>query len=432
MNPTLRPYAVGGVAVVGAALVAITPITVPAPRAHILLSAGDSSDVYIDIVRHAAPSSPPPDFATETPGPGLCSDFTAEGCGGGSPPFQTGYGQADFTAHTLFGQFGPVSGVFAGNSVRDLETAAAYANLLHDQNVDLPASQTPDLAQGTPGFDPGINQLWQLNEAYSSFLLPQETFLTPGGILFQLEVLLWSSGLTLLPMPGGVPSDGVMLDQDFTQAVDIMYANSANGITSDDGNIHEIGFNNDASISAWTLLNVKNPDLLYFLPAILDQITSGSSKQLLDFGGIVEVNGNPDDGWTLDSWNGTAIPSFPDPLTELFVLTRDVILPPQALVYNVEKAILAGNPQDVVQAAVAGIEKIAQAIAQTPGDLFDYTKTAVTDPELLRASFTTGPSDLVSPSGELPNPADASNDAGAVLDDLKLGGLDPGDLGASV
>ncbi|MGH3561045.1 MAG: hypothetical protein ACRDTN_04390, partial [Mycobacterium sp.] len=241
-------YGTAGVAFAsaGASVIAATPITVPAPRAHvadILLTSGDASDVYIDIVRHAAPSPPPPDFVTETPGPALCSDFTAEGCGGGSPPFQTGFGQADFTAHTLFDKFGPVSGVFAGNSVRDLETATAYTNLLHANNIDLPASETPDLPQGTPGFDPGINQLWQLNEAYSTFYLPQDTLLTPGGLLYQLEVLAWSLGLTLLPMPGGVPYNGVQLDQDFTQAVDIMYANSANGITSDDGNIHEIGFN---------------------------------------------------------------------------------------------------------------------------------------------------------------------------------------------
>lgn len=421
----------------GAALIPATPMTLPAPRAEvadIVLTAGDASDVYIDIVRHAAPTPPPPDFATETPGPPLCSDFTAEGCGGGSPPFQTGFGQADFTAHTLFDKFGPVSGVFAGNSVRDLETATSYANLLQANNIDLPASETPNLAQGTPGFDPGINQLWQLNEAYSSLLLPQETFLTPGGILFQLEVLLWASGLPLLPMPGGVPSDGVMLDQDFTQAVDIMYANSANGIVSDDGNIHEIGFNNDASISVWTLLNVKNPDLLYFIPAIFQQISSGSSKQLLDFGGIVELNGNPTDGWTLDSWNGIAMPSFPDPLTELFVVARNLILPPQELVYNVVKAVLTGDPQSVVQATVDGIEKVIQAIVRTPGEVFDYLKTAVTDPDLFRASFSTSPSDLVSPSGELPNPADAVDGAGATAAEhiASLGGAGPDEFGSIV
>ncbi|MGH3562474.1 MAG: hypothetical protein ACRDTN_11905, partial [Mycobacterium sp.] len=185
------------------------------------------------------------------------------------------------------------------------------------------------------------------------------------------------------------------------------------------------GFNNDASISAWMLLNVKNPDLLYFIPAAINQITSGSSKQLLDFAGIVEFNGNPTDGWTVDSWNGTAIPSFPDPLTELFVLIRNLILPPQALVYNFAEALLTGNLQNVVQTTVDGIENIIQAIVQTPGDVFNYIKTAVTDPDLFRASFSTSPSDLVSPSGELPNPGDASDAAGATAAEHSalLGGL---------
>jgi|GEM_PF-401935 len=422
-------YGTAGVALAsaGASFIVVTPITAPAPQAHvadILRTSGEDPDVYIDIIRHGVPSPPPPDFTTETPGPDLC---TVAPCGGDSPANETGTGQAAFTGETLYKEFGPVSGVFSGNSLRDLETGQGYVNVLQEHGVTIPASETPNLPPGTPGF-PDLTQLWQLNEAYSYLYLPQLTLDTPGGLLYQLEVLLWSLGLTLLPMPGGNYVTGVALDNDFTQGIDIMYANSANGIISSDGHIHEIGFNNDAAITAWTLMNVKNPDLLYFIPAFLDQLTSEftgqGTAQLLDYAGIVEFNGNPTEGWTLDSWNGTAIPSFPDPLTESFVLFRDLIMPPQALVYDFISALFTGNPTTILDTTVTGIQDVIQSIIATPGDLTGYITTAVTDPDLFLASFRTHPSNLPSPSGPLPNPASAVDPNSGDL----LGGTNLGDL----
>jgi hypothetical protein len=58
-------YGTAGVALasVGASVIAVTPITVPAPHARladILLTSGEDPDVYIDIIRHGVPSPPPP------------------------------------------------------------------------------------------------------------------------------------------------------------------------------------------------------------------------------------------------------------------------------------------------------------------------------------------------------------------------------------
>jgi len=57
-------YGTAGVALasVGASVIALTPITAPAPHAHvadILLTSGEDPDVYIDIIRHGVPSPPP-------------------------------------------------------------------------------------------------------------------------------------------------------------------------------------------------------------------------------------------------------------------------------------------------------------------------------------------------------------------------------------
>lgn len=410
-----RVFATGGVALIGASVIAATPMPAPPSGVDvsaIQLSAGET-DVTIDIVKHGATTPPPPDWTSETPGAPLC---TVAPCGGGSPPDQTGIEQADATAQFLHEQLGSnVSGIFSGTSTRALETAAPFAAYYPDTEVQ---------------------QLVGLNEVLSSLYLPQAPTNNPGVILLETTVLLWAMGLLLVPMPGGVPINGAQLDQYFTGAIDTMYDNGmANPVVSDNGQITEVGFNSELSLFTWTMLNVKNPDLLYFIPALIHN-AADSQNQLLDFGGIVQFNGNPTDGWTLDSWNGTAIPTFNDPLTELFVLTRDLIVPPQLAAWAVFDSLFSGDPTTILTAIRTGTSQLISAWAQWPSELIDYI-TGILHGDLAGSLAGVAAEPVAAEAGVAPllggfNPGDLAAGLANLLPTTELAELLPGELGSTV
>jgi hypothetical protein len=209
---------------------------------------------------------------------------------------------------------------------------------------------------------------------------------SPGGQLAFLTAGAWSLGApfggALVGAPGSSDVNGIVFDQIFTNAIDTMYGDAvANPVVSDNGQITDVAFNSEASIFVWVLDNVKNPDIPFFIQQIIEAHTvpDGLSTVLLPNTGIVQIEGNPTDGWTLDSWNGQAIPQDPDLVSSLFVDLRDVALPEQTAEWNIWEAILGGDSTTITNAVQTGFEQVDSALAQFPDSVLNSIEDAVTN-----------------------------------------------------
>jgi len=207
------------------------------------------------------------------------------------------------------------------------------------------------------------------------------SILTPAGVLFYLTLLAWSFGLDSVPMPGSVDFNGAAFEDMFTNALDTMYNDAlANPVVSDNGDISVVAGSGEAAISTWVLGNVKNPDLAFFAPRFLESLITGDAGGLfLPNGDVVDVTGNPEDGWTLVSWASQAIPQNPGLLTELVVDIRNLIAPPQIAVNNFVEATLTGDPATMDSALQAGLQGVGAAIVQFPGSVVADTVNELAD-----------------------------------------------------
>lgn len=348
------PYVTAGIAVIGAGVIAVTPIAAAGPERHVAdvaLTAGDEPDIVIDVVRHAEMISPFENLLTPSPA------FP------GAPLSENGLQQAQDVGNHLFDELGPVAGIFEGQGLREMGTAAPFAELEHMTSQILP----------------GLNEI----DAGIYALDPIESL---GGRIAFLTAGAWSLGapfgLALLPAPGSSDVNGVVFNDRFTDAIDTMYnAAIANPVVSDNGHITDVAFNSEASIFVWALMNVKNPDIPFFLERIAESHTvpNGLSTILLPNTGIVEIQGNPADGWTLVSWDGEAIPQDPDLLSALFVDVRDVALPMQVAEWNIFEAILNGDSTLIQDALQEGIQNVGTAMAQFPEAVFTDIVDALTN-----------------------------------------------------
>jgi hypothetical protein len=342
-----RWFANVGVALVGVGVIAVTPVTAPAPAFRgpdIALTAGDEhTDVVIDFVRHAQMT--PPFDTLLTPSP----DHP------GAPLSELGHEQADTVGQQLFDKLGPVAGIFAGQGVRVTETAAPFATL-----------------EGSPLHPADVQILPELNEVDSGIyaLDPIESL---GGRLAFLTVAAWTLGaplgLALVPGPGSHDTNGIVLDERFTDGIQTMYDHAVDSqVISDDGQLTDVAFSSTASIFAWVMQNVKNPDLSFFGDLIKEShsVPNGQTTIFLPNTAIVEIKGNPTDGWTLVSWDGQAIPQDPGLLTDLFVDVRDVALPAQTALWHIWEAILGGDSETIMNAVQAGFDQVGTALAQFP------------------------------------------------------------------
>lgn len=351
------PYVTAGLALIGAGVVVAAPTTVrPAPvhLPDIVLTAGDEPDIVIDVIRHGQMISPYEDELTGSP------------AYPGAPLSDLGQQQAQDLATKLFDQLGPnVAGIFSGQGTREMETAAPFAAL---ENMS-------DNVQILPGLDEIDSGIYAFDPIDS--LGGQLAFLTAGA---------WSLGapfgLELTQAPGSSDVNGVVLDQKFTDAIDTMYGDAAaDPVVSADGQVTDVAFNSEASIFVWTILNVKNPDIPFFIQQIVKAHTTpdGLSTVLLPNTGVVQIEGNPTDGWTLVSWDGQAIPQNPDLLSSLFVDVRDVAVPEQTAEWNIWEAVLGGDSTTIVNAVQTGFENVDAALAQFPESIFESIQDAVTN-----------------------------------------------------
>jgi ribonuclease H / adenosylcobalamin/alpha-ribazole phosphatase len=187
---------------------------------------------------------------------------------------QLGHEQAQAIVNVLAPQR-PFAGIFASQLIRTQKTAAPLAALLGMNAQVLP----------------GLNEI----NAGAFNGLPEFSL---QGLLYLLGPVAWVLGRPLAPMlaPGSTDGNGVVFDKRFSDALQTMYGNAVtNLVRAADGKITEVAFSSEFVIEVGTMMNVKNPDPLLML---IDPLPNT---------GIVEIQGNPQDGWTLVSWNGKPV-----------------------------------------------------------------------------------------------------------------------------
>ncbi len=238
----------------------------------------------------------------------------------------------------LLAQHGPYAGLFSSDQLRAIETADYISTALNHMPVQPPL---PGLDEINAGIYEGS---------------PVDSL---QGILYLLTPMAWVFGAELTPIPGSPDVNGFVFDDRFTNAVDTIYDQTATG-----GNPTDIAVSSEGAITAWTLMNVNNPD---FSVVFNELLTTG---QLLPNAGQVVVEGNPGD-WTLVSYNGQSVPADPGLPTELFVDVRNLIETPQLADYNIYEALLNGDPTMIEGALQTGLNQIDTAFAQFPVAVFD-------------------------------------------------------------
>ncbi|WP_445168872.1 histidine phosphatase family protein [Mycolicibacterium sp. Dal123E01] len=170
-----------------------------------------------------------------------------------------------------------------------------------------------------------------------------------GRIGYFLLPAAWTLGLRSLPIPGGESGNGFEARVD--GAIDDVIAG---------GDTTPVIFSHAGTIMAWTMMNVDNPNLGLALSHPLGNTA------------VVVVTGNPEDGWTLVSWDGIAVDPNPSLVTKLFVNARNLIVAPQTAVYNVAQAAKAGDVTKVFAAIRDGVVTVAKAGV-------DFVRDSITD-----------------------------------------------------
>ncbi len=235
-------------------------------------------------------------------------------------------------AQTIAGVLGSpnqFAGIFASQLLRTQQTASYLTNAF----TVLP---------GLNEIDAGI---------FSSF--PE----IPAGLLYLPAPIAWTLGFPLMPMltPGSVDFNGVVFDRSFTSALQTMYSTAmANPVVGPNGQITDVAYSSEFAIEVGTLMNVNNPDPLLMLTHPLPNT------------GVVVVQGNPQDGWTMVSWDGVPVPPANLP-TELFVDVRNLITAPQFAAYDAWQALLTGNPVTIVNSFSDGVDQVTNAALNFPG-----------------------------------------------------------------
>ena len=284
-------------------------------------SAFAASDIMLTFVRHAkSQANADGVIDTKVPGP----DITA-----------LGRKQATYIAALLAGN--NYDGIYASDMVRTQQTAAPLAKILGEQVTVLPG-----LHEISAGIYEGSSE---------------DTGL--GRLGYALPPVAWTLGARFVPIPGSTDPDGNAFEARMNDAVQAIY---------DSGNTNAVAFSHGATIMFWTMMNVDNPDLGLLLSHQLDNT------------GVVVIKGNPQDGWTLVSWDGVAVDQNPSFATKTFVNVRDLVTTPQAAVYAVQRAIATGDLAAVARAFVKGVVDVALAPlkfgAAVTADVLDLVRDA--------------------------------------------------------
>jgi broad specificity phosphatase PhoE len=349
-----RPWITAGLTLVGASAVAVSPVTVVLPEVHgpaarafeIQLTA---ADIVLDLIRHGESTENVTSYLGTTPP--------------GAPLTELGEQQAITVGEQLYnGGDNDISAVYASEFLRAQQTAWPLVQLLagnSDYN-EIPGGPTPLL-------DPS-QILSGLGEINAGWLEGQSG--TIPGLLYLLPTIAWMTGSYWVPMLGSsVNPNGMAFQDNYSGAIQTIYDNSQ---ANPDSAGPDVAFSHGAAIMAWTMMNVKNPDWGLFLE------TLAGDRGLPNTGQVV-VEGNPTDGWTLVSWNGTEVAEDPGLLTGLFVDFRDLITVPQMASWHVWEAILGGDPADILAALQTGFSDVFAALVEFPQAVFDTIVGSLSD-----------------------------------------------------
>lgn len=273
------------------------------------LPAWAAGSITLTWVRHAQSTANAAGIIdTTVPGPGLTA---------------LGEAQARAIAESL--KANAYDGIFVSDMVRTQLTAAPLAAEL---------GITPIVLPGLQEINAGI-------------------FEGRGGLLAGLGYAVppasWVLGARFVPVLGG--ENGNRFDSRVDSAVAQIYAT---------GDTNPVAFSHGATIMAWTLMNVDNPDLLLALTHPLGNTA------------VVEVAGNPEDGWKLQNWDGVAVAPDPGLLTTLFVAVREFLVAPQAALYDLcqtargDEAIPGPDPSARRSATVRPVAAAVSAATAKP------------------------------------------------------------------
>jgi broad specificity phosphatase PhoE len=328
-----RSLVIACASLASAGVVAATPVKAPPPGIKALdirLTSGE--DMILDLVRHGQSTDNVDGIIGTTP-PGAA--LTTEG------GEQAAYLANPDNPQALAAP-SSYDGIYASDFIRTQETAADWLSA-----AGAPNTPVTDLA----GLD-------EINAGYLDG--SQETEI--NGLLYLAGPLAWIFGQYWVPELGStINPNGAAFEENFSGAVQTIY--DAGGATTN-GDLTDVAFSHELAIMTWVMMNVKNPDFQILLNGI-------ESQGFLSNTGQVIVEGNPTDGWTLVSWDGTAVPQDPGLATSLFVDYRDLITAPQIAGYNIYEAILGGDPTTITSALQTGFDQVGTALLQFPDAVYN-------------------------------------------------------------
>jgi len=276
-----------------------------------VLPAWAAHAVTMTWVRHAQSTANAAGIVdTSVPGPGLTA---------------LGDTQAQVIAETL--ATGGHDAIYVSNMLRTQLTAEPLATEL---------GMTPGVLHGVREINAGVF------EGQGGLL---------AGVGYALPPAAWVLGARFVPILGGENGNG--FEARVNDAVATIYASGA---------IKPVVFAHGATIMAWTLMTVDNPNLLLALTHPLGNTA------------VVVVTGTPDDGWTLQSWDGVPVDPNPGPLTRLFVAVRDALVATQTALYNTSHPPV-GNVQPA-----GGAAALRAGVGSATTDSAAATTSAVSRP----------------------------------------------------
>jgi broad specificity phosphatase PhoE len=300
-------------------------VAVPALLGLGSATAWADESITLDFVRHAeSVANAGGTIDTVPPGTGLTT---------------LGEQQAADVAQAIDGEYGKdIVGIYSSDELRAIDTAD-YLTAIHG----MPGLQT------LPGLDE-INAGIYEGQPVDSL----------DGILYLLAPMSWVLGNEFFPIPGSPDANGVAFDERFTQAVDAIYGNTPTDISSPT----DVAFTSEGAMTVWTMMNVKNPDFpLLFTELLKTGQFVGNTDQIV-------VQGDPTDGWTLVSFDGTPVPANPGLPTELFVDARNLLETPQFAAYNIYEAMVqGGDPAAITTAIDTGLQQVDAALMQFPASV---------------------------------------------------------------
>lgn len=332
----IRPWIVTGIALTGAGIVTVPPVAAAPPAAAHVIDiqlTGDAEDITLDLVRHGQSTDDVSGILGTLPPGAHLSDL--------------GEQQADDVAKAIQDEFpNGIAGIYASQLVRTQETADALAQL--------------------PGM-PGVQVLSDLNEIPAGIFEEHPRNLVSEASFF-LPMAAWILGDLFVSEPG-TTYNGVVFDEQINDAVQTIYGNTIAG----NGPMTDVAYSSGGVIAIWTLMNVKNPDIWPIVQSVLEN--GGPPPNA----GQAILEGNPTDGWTLVSWDGTPVPANPGLLTGLFVDYRDLITAPQVALWNVYEALQGGDQATITSALQTGFGQVVAALQQFPQAVIDTITGALGD-----------------------------------------------------